>query len=107
MSLGSFVETIPTSGKVGTKVIILGNYLKGTAKVAFNGTEAKFTVVSNTEIKTAVPTGATNGYVTVTTARKKLRSNVAFRVRKVTLCPLRNQRIDAAGFLSGLFFASR
>ena len=82
VGLGPFVETRPTSGKVGTKVIILGNNLKGTTSVAFNGTAAAFKVVSDTEIKTSVPNGATTGYVTVTTPKKKLKSNVVFRVTK-------------------------
>jgi uncharacterized repeat protein (TIGR03803 family) len=82
VGLGPFVETRPTSGKVGTKVIILGNNLKGTTSVAFNGTAAAFEVVSNTEIKTSVPNGATTGYVMVTTPKKKLKSNVVFRVRR-------------------------
>ena len=82
VGLGPFVETVPTAGKVGTKVIILGNNLKGTTSVAFNGTEAKFEVVSDTEITTSVPGGATTGYVTVTTPKRKLQSNVVFRVTK-------------------------
>jgi len=80
MGLASFVETNPTSGKVGTKVVILGNNLKGTTAVSFNGTAAEFKVVSDAEIRTSVPTGATTGYVTVTTPTKKLKSNVKFRV---------------------------
>jgi uncharacterized repeat protein (TIGR03803 family) len=82
VGLGPFVETNPTTGKVGNKVIILGNNLKGTTTVAFNGTAAEFKVISSTEIKTSVPTGATTGYVTVTTPRRKLKSKVVFRVTK-------------------------
>jgi len=81
VGLGSFVETLPTSGKVGAKVIILGNNLSGATSVTFNGTAATFTVVKSTEIVTAVPTGATTGTVIVTTPKKKLKSNVAFRVK--------------------------
>jgi len=80
VGLGPFVETLPTSGKVGAKVIILGNNLKGTTSVTFNGTAATFTVVSNTEIKTTVPSGATTGPVQVTTPGGTLNSNVVFRV---------------------------
>jgi uncharacterized repeat protein (TIGR03803 family) len=80
--LRPFVETVPTSGKVGTVVTILGNNLKGTTSVAFNGTAASFNVVSNTEIKTTVPIGATTGFVAVTTPKKTLKSNVVFRVTK-------------------------
>jgi uncharacterized repeat protein (TIGR03803 family) len=80
--LGSFVETNPASGKVGAKVMILGNNLKGSTSVKFHGKSAHFSVKSDTEIKTSVPTGATTGYVTVTTPKGTLKSNVVFRVLK-------------------------
>jgi len=80
VGLGPFVETLPTSGKVGAAVIILGSNLTGTTGVSFNGTAATFTVVSSTEIKTNVPNGATTGTVTVTTPGGALNSNVIFRV---------------------------
>jgi uncharacterized repeat protein (TIGR03803 family) len=79
--LGAFVETEPTSGKVGSKVIVLGNNLKGATSVTFNGTAAAFTVLSSTEITSTVPTGATTGVVEVTTSSGSLRSNVVFHVR--------------------------
>jgi uncharacterized repeat protein (TIGR03803 family) len=78
--LGPFVETLPTSGKVGAAVIILGNNLAGATAVSFDGTAATFTVASSTEIKTTVPTGATTGNVEVTTSSGTLKSNVVFRV---------------------------
>jgi uncharacterized repeat protein (TIGR03803 family) len=80
VGLGLFVETLPTSGKVGTAVIILGNNLTGSTSVTFNGTSAKFTVVSSSEIKTIVPSGATTGKVKVTTPHGTLTSNVNFGV---------------------------
>lgn len=42
----------------------------------------EFTVVSKSEIKATVPEGATTGEVKVTTPRRKLSSNVPFRVTK-------------------------
>jgi hypothetical protein len=72
----------PTSGKVGRAVTILGNNLTGATNVRFDGSAAKFTSVSGTEIKTTVPTGATTGFVEVTTPKKTLKSNVVFRVTK-------------------------
>jgi len=82
VGLRPFVETQPTSGKVGTPVIIRGNNLTGARSVTFNGTAANFTVVSGTEIKTSVPTGATSGRVQVTTSHGTgLNSNVLFRVK--------------------------
>ena len=80
--LGPFVEMLPTSGKVASTVIILGNGLTGTTSVTFNGTTAAFAVVSSTEISTTVPTGATTGTVAVTTPSGTLKSNVTFRVTK-------------------------
>jgi uncharacterized repeat protein (TIGR03803 family) len=80
VGLGPFVETNPTSGKVGGLITILGNGLKGTTSVSFNGTTATFTVVSNTAIKAKIPTGATTGTIEVTTPGGTLSSNVAFTV---------------------------
>jgi uncharacterized repeat protein (TIGR03803 family) len=46
VGLGPFVETRPTSGKVGKAVKILGTDLTGATSVTFNGTAAGFKVVS-------------------------------------------------------------
>jgi uncharacterized repeat protein (TIGR03803 family) len=78
--LGAFVEALPTSGKVGAKVTILGTSLKGATSVTFDGTAATFKVVSNTEISTTVPAGAKTGTVQVTTSGGTLSSNVVFVV---------------------------
>jgi uncharacterized repeat protein (TIGR03803 family) len=82
VGLGPFVETVPTSGKVGAAVRILGTNLTGATSVTFNGTAAKFTVISKSEIKTNVPSGATTGTVEVKTTKNTLKSNVVFRVTK-------------------------
>jgi uncharacterized protein (TIGR03437 family) len=58
----------------------LGNNLAGSTAVSFNGTAAAFTVVSDTEITTTVPAGATTGTISVTTSTGTLKSNPAFRV---------------------------
>jgi uncharacterized repeat protein (TIGR03803 family) len=82
VGLGQFVETLPTSGKVGATVKILGSFLTGATSVTFNGTAATFTVNSKSEITTTVPTGATTGTVQVVTSRLgTLSSNVPFTVR--------------------------
>jgi uncharacterized repeat protein (TIGR03803 family) len=78
--LRPFVETRPTAGRVGKPVTILGTKLRGSTNVTFNGTKATFTVVSNSEIKTTVPEGATTGEVKVQTSRGTLESNVVFRI---------------------------
>jgi uncharacterized repeat protein (TIGR03803 family) len=79
MGLGLFVRTNPTSGNVGTRVIILGNDLGGATSVTFNGTEATFKA-SGTYITATVPTGASTGTVEVVTPQRILKSNVNFRV---------------------------
>jgi uncharacterized repeat protein (TIGR03803 family) len=80
VGLGPFVETNPTSGKVGATVKILGTNLTGATSVTFNGTAATFTVKSPSLITTTVPTGATTGTVQVVTPSHTLNSNVPFRV---------------------------
>jgi uncharacterized repeat protein (TIGR03803 family) len=80
VGLGPFAITEPASGAVGATVLILGNNLTGSTALSFNGTAATFTVVSSSEIKTTVPTGATTGFVQVTTPSGTLKSNVAFQV---------------------------
>lgn len=82
MGLGPFVETLPNSGKVAAAVRILGTNLTGATSVTFNGTAAKFKVISKSEIKTNVPSGATTGTVEVKLAKNTLKSNVVFRVTK-------------------------
>lgn len=81
VGLGPFVETLPSSGKVGAPVIILGTNLTGATAVNFNGTAATFTVVSGTQVKATVPTGAKRGNITVVTPSGTLTSNVVFVVR--------------------------
>jgi uncharacterized repeat protein (TIGR03803 family) len=80
VGLGPFVEALPTSGKAGAAVIILGNNLTDASNVSFNGTPARFKVISSTEIATTVPSGATTGPVAITTPSRTLLSNVSFRV---------------------------
>ena len=81
VGLSPFIETRPTSGKVGATIIILGTNLTGTTSVRFHGTPATFKVVSRSEIKTTLPAGATTGKVTVKTPHGTLLSNLPFRVR--------------------------
>jgi uncharacterized repeat protein (TIGR03803 family) len=80
MGLEPFVETLPTSGKEGVKVIILGTELTGATSVSFNGVAATFKVVSASEITARVPIGTTSGKVEVTVPSGTLASNVEFRV---------------------------
>ena len=81
VGLAPFVETLPTTSKVGVPVTILGNNLAGATSVTFNGTAAAFTVSSTgSAISTTVPAGATTGAVQVVTPGGTLSSNVPFRI---------------------------
>jgi uncharacterized repeat protein (TIGR03803 family) len=78
--LGPFVGFVNRAGAVGSQVGIMGEGLGSVSGVSFNGVSGQFVVRSNTYITATVPTGATTGTVTVTTANEKLESNVAFQV---------------------------
>jgi hypothetical protein len=78
--LGPFVTFIHPAGEVGQTGGILGQGFTGTSNVSLNGIQASFTVVSDTFIRASVPSGATTGYVTVTTPTGVLTSNVPFHV---------------------------
>jgi len=80
VGLGPFVKTVPTAGKVGGSVRILGTNLTGATSVTFNGVAATFAVHGSSEIITRLPAGATTGPVQVTTPTATLISNVAFQV---------------------------
>jgi uncharacterized repeat protein (TIGR03803 family) len=81
IGMGPFVETRPTSGKVGEAIEILGTNLTGATSVTFNDTPATFTVNSTgTAISTTVPIGATAGIVVVVAPNGTLTSNVPFVV---------------------------
>jgi hypothetical protein len=56
----------PSSGPVGTSVILNGENLSGTISVKFNGVPATFTFFGS-QITTSVPQGATTGLITVST----------------------------------------
>jgi uncharacterized repeat protein (TIGR03803 family) len=103
VGLDPFVETQPTSGKLGTPVIILGTNLTGATSVTFNGTPAAFNVVSPSEITTNVPAGATTGLVQVTTPSGTLSSNTTFQITSpvqfvpVAPCRLVDTRTESGG----------
>ncbi|WP_164928465.1 IPT/TIG domain-containing protein [Gloeobacter violaceus] len=58
----------PTAGAVGASVTVNGSNFTGASSVKFNATAAGFSVVSASQISATVPTGATDGAVSVTTA---------------------------------------
>ena len=81
VGLGPFVSFLPAAGKVGKTIEFLGQGFTGTTAVSFNGTPATFNAVTDTYLKATVPSGATTGFVTVTTPGGILTSNKKFRVK--------------------------
>lgn len=76
----------PTSGAAGTNVTIFGTNLTGATAVSFNGKMATtFKVVSDTQITTTVPLGATTGPISVTTPGGLVSSATAFTVPPPTI----------------------
>jgi len=75
-----FIALLTNAGKIGTSVGVLGQGLKTTKSVLFNGTAATFRVVSNSYLTAVVPSGATTGFLTVTTTTTKFKSNREFIV---------------------------
>ena len=80
LHLGNTVKLVLSSGKVRGKVQMLGGGFTGTTLVKFNGTSAKFTVVSDTYMTAVVPAGATSGMITVTTPTGTFKSQTKFVV---------------------------
>ena len=71
----------PTSGPVGTSVVLTGNSLQQTTSVTFNGVKATtFSVQSDTKVTVTVPTGATTGKIKVTTKGGTATSSTKFTV---------------------------
>jgi len=78
--LKPFVSFLQSSGEVGQTIGILGQGLKKTTSVFFAGVSATFNIQSDTYLTATVPNGAMSGYVTVTTSKATLKSNVLFQV---------------------------
>lgn len=75
-SVSSFT---PTSGKVGSSIVITGGGLTGASKVTFGGVKATtFTVNSASQITATVPTGAVTGKIAVTTPQGSATSSGTF-----------------------------
>jgi hypothetical protein len=70
----------PTSGPVGANVTITGSNLTGATAVKFNGASASFVVNSDTQITASVPSGASNGSISVTTSGGTATSSGTFTV---------------------------
>ena len=73
--LPAFIKLLPYTGKVGSKIGILGQGFSSSSVVKFNGAQATaITLTGTTFILATVPAGATDGYVTVTTGATTLKS---------------------------------
>jgi uncharacterized repeat protein (TIGR03803 family) len=70
----------PTSGSVGSTVLINGNNFVGTTQVSFNGVSASFKVLNIHFISATVPAGATTGPITVTNGGGSVSSTQPFTV---------------------------
>ena len=70
----------PPNGAAGTSVTITGTHLDGATAVKFNGKVATFTVNSPTQITATVPTGATDGPISVVTPRGTATSATSFHI---------------------------
>jgi uncharacterized repeat protein (TIGR03803 family) len=81
LGLSPFVTYLPSYGRVGMTVDILGEYFTANSEVFFNGVPAQITMVEPTYMRVVVPDGATSGFITVTTAKGTLKSNKVFPVR--------------------------
>ena len=80
MGLRPFVSLVSSAGRVGSTIAILGQGFTGTTSVSFHGINAAFTVKASTYLTAIVPSGATTGFVRVTTPSGTLTSNKKFRV---------------------------
>lgn len=78
--LGPFVHLLSPVGRVGRTVGILGQGFIGTSSVTIGGISMGFTIQSSNYIAATIPTGATTGYVTVTTSAGILKSNVRLKI---------------------------
>jgi len=63
--LAAYAGLLPTSGKVGKTIGIVGQGFNNATGVSFNGTNATFNVTSDTYLTAKIPAGATTGVVTV------------------------------------------
>jgi hypothetical protein len=71
----------PTSGKVGTSVVISGTGLTQTTKITFGGVAATtFTVNSDIQVTASVPSGAITGKIVITTTGGTATSSGTFTV---------------------------
>jgi hypothetical protein len=87
----------PTSGSVGSTVVISGSGFTGATGVQFNGTAAtSFTVNNDGQITATVPTGATSGAISVIKGSCSGTSSGSFTV-------LTNATLNLKAYLEGFY----
>ena len=80
-NLPAFLKLLPYTGKVGSKIGILGQGFSSSSVVKFNGVQATtVTLTGTTFLLATVPAGANDGYVTVTTGATTLKTLRKFTV---------------------------
>lgn len=77
----SVLNFSPSTGKVGSSVMIHGGHFIGCSQVSFNGVSASFQVLNTGTIMATVPTGATTGPIMVTNSGGTARTTKNFRVQ--------------------------
>lgn len=82
MDIGAkpFVKYMTVWGRVGAKVLILGEHFTNDSVVTFNGVTAQKLTVHPNYVTVVVPEGATTGPITVSTDTGLLKSNKDFLV---------------------------
>jgi len=103
----------PSSGPVGTSVMINGTNLTGATWVKFNGVMATITLNTATQIVTEVPTGASTGPITAKTTSGTATSPTIFTVTPTAAPPTISSfspksgpvgtavQINGSGFVAG------
>lgn len=81
LGLPAFVTYLPSYGRVGMTVQILGDGFTDDTQVFFNDVKAEVTEVEPTYLRAIVPDGASTGPITVTTTKGVLKGNKPFIVR--------------------------
>src|SRR5207244_11342896 len=86
----------PTSGPVGTQVVIKGTGLTQTTKVTFGDVTATFVVNSATQVTATVPTAAITSKITMITPGGVATSSVTFMVTHSLLgrCVVSNGKMN-------------
>ncbi|MCY2941585.1 MAG: right-handed parallel beta-helix repeat-containing protein [Planctomycetota bacterium] len=96
--LPSITSFTPTSGLVGTSVVISGSGFVGPVQVKFNGVTATSVVVNAANQVTAtVPTGATTGLISVTTSGGTVTTTTNFTVTPSFVTPYRVTNTSDSG----------